>query len=171
MELALMRFKGFTFWCNPYSIEITSENNTARYVLPFSGEKHEDSGRKCRVIKGKGELRGKDCLEKYAELYSLQAKGGAGILSLPEAEPMYAMFTKLTALADSSPDKISYAFQFSEASSENTPVEKKVHKVKSGETLFDIAYKYGVSVDSLVFLNPQIKRPDELEENKEIKIC
>ena len=171
MELALMRFKGFTLWCNPYSIEIISESNTADYILPYSGEKREDIGRKGRVIKGKGELRGKDCLKQYAELYSLQAKGGEGILSLPTAEPMYALFTKLTALADSSPDKISYTFQFLETSGEKSNDSKRIHKVKSGETLFDIAYKYGVSVDSLVLINPQIKRPDELNENEEIKIC
>lgn len=171
MELALMRYKGFTLWCNPLSIEVTSENNTADYFLPFSGEIREFSGRKCRVIKGQGELSGRDCLEQYAKLYSLQAKGGEGILSLPTMKPLVAFFTKLTALADSSPDKISYTFQFVEACSKENQDARKVHRVTAGETLFDIAFKYGVTVDSLVLSNPQIKRPDELNEAEEIKIC
>lgn len=171
MELALMRFKGFTLWCNPQSIEITSENSTTDYILPYSGEKSEDIGRKCRVIKGKGELRGKDCLEQYAELYALQAKGGEGILSLPITEPMFALFTKITALADSSPDTISYSFQFLETCSVKTSEVSKRHIVKKDETLFDIAYKYGVTVDSLLMLNPQVKRPDELNTIEEIKLC
>lgn len=171
MELALMRFKGFTLWCNPHSIEVTSENYTADFLLPYSGEKREDMGRKCRVIRGKGELRGKDCLEQYAKLYSLQTKGGDGILSIPGTKPLIALFTKLTASADSTPDKISYTFQFEEVNSEKTSESERIHRVKAGETLFDIAYKYGVQVDSLVLLNPWIKRPDELNENEEIKIC
>lgn len=171
MELALMRFKGFTLWCNPLSIEVTSEKNTADYILPYSGERFEDLGGKCRVIKGKGELKGKDCLEQYAKLYSLQAKGGEGVLSLPTMEPVLALFTKLTAEASVTPDKISYTFQFTEIISEEPPKAEKIHKVIKGETLFDIAYKYGVEADVLVELNPCVKRPDELNENQVIKIC
>ena len=171
MELALMRYKGFTLGCNPYSLEVTSETNTSDYILPHSGERYEDLGRRCRVIKGKGELRGKDCLEQYAKLYSLQAKGGEGVLSLPTMEPVVALFTKLTVVANETPDKISYSFQFNEVCSEKTPVSEKVHIIKADETLFDIAYKYSVDVDSLVKLNPHIKRPDELNTYEEIKVC
>ncbi len=171
MELALMRFKGFTLWCNPLSIEVTSEKYTADYMLPYSGERFEDLGGKCRIIKGKGELKGKDCLEQYAKLYSLQAKGGEGVLSLPTMEPVLALFTKLSAEASVTPDKISYSFQFTEVYSDKSPGTVKIHKVKAGETLFDIAFRYGVEVDTLVKLNPRVKRPDELNINEEIKIC
>lgn len=171
MELALMRYKGFTLWCNPLSIEIESKINNVSYTLPYSGEVQEYAGRKCRVISGKGELRGKDCLSQYAKLYALHAEGGKGILSLPTIEPVAALFTRLTALADVTPDRISYSFQFVELSSNENLKTGKIHKVKEGETLFDIAYKYGVSVDSLIKLNPRVRRPDELETFEEIKVC
>lgn len=166
-----MRFKGFTFWCNPFSIEVLSEVSTADYTLPYSGQEYEDLGKKCRVIKGKGEIRGTDCLEKYAELYALLSKPGKGVLSLPNMKPMEALFTSLSALADVSPDKISYSFTFTEVNSKEKKPFLKTHTVKSGETLFDIAYKYDVSVESLVELNPNIRRPDELLEGWEIKVC
>lgn len=171
MDLALMRYKGFTLWYNPYSIEVESQQNTASYTLPLSGECVADMGRKCRVITGKGELAGDDCLEQYAELYALQAKGGAGVLSLPTMKPVNAIFTKLSALADATPDKISYSFEFVELSSEDEKSVGVVHTVEDGETLFDIAYSYKVAVESLVSLNPQIRRPDELTIGEEIKIC
>lgn len=166
-----MRYKGFTFWCNPLSIEVESGRNSATYAFPYSGEKKSDLGEKCRIIKGKGELRGTDCLEQYAKLHALQAEGGAGVLTLPTMEPVKAIFTSLTAVADVTPDTISYSFQFAEVSSEVNESAEKIHTVKQGETLFDIAYEYGVSVDSLVKLNPQVKRPDELTEGGEIKVC
>ncbi|MBR3987851.1 MAG: LysM peptidoglycan-binding domain-containing protein [Clostridia bacterium] len=81
------------------------------------------------------------------------------------------MFTKLSVLADPTPDTISYSFQFDEASCENNKVTEIIHKVNPGETLFDIAYNYGVTVDFLVKLNPYVRRPDELENIKEIKVC
>lgn len=171
MELALMRYKGFTLWCNPLSIEVKSERNSVSYTLPYSGEKQCDLGKKCRVIKGKGELTGADCLEQYAQLHALQAQGGAGVLSLPTMEPVKALFTSLSAVADITPDTIGYSFEFVEISSEEEQSTGKIHTVKEGETLFDIAYNYGVSVDSLVKLNTQIRRPDELTAYEEIKIC
>lgn len=170
MELAIMRFKGRTFRCNPLSLEILCGRNTASYKVPFSGEIHRDMGLGCRVIKGEGELEGKDCIEQYAQLSALQREGDEGILSLPIMEPVKAVFTGLKALAQVTPDKITYSFEFTEVKS---PEKKtgKVHLVKSGETLFDIAFDFSVSVDRLVELNPQVKRPDELKEGEEIRLC
>ena len=171
MELALMRYKGFTFICNPMSLEITRNNNVITYIKPLSGSEKAELCPECRVIKGKGEFNGKDCIEQYERLCKLQAQGGAGVLSLPVAEPMRAYFKKLVADADTTPDKICYSFEFVEAENfymNNTP---KLHAVAEGETLFDIAFNYGVSVDSLVMLNPSVRRPDVLMAGKEIVIC
>ena len=166
-----MRFKGFTLSCNPLSLEITSENSIADYSLIYKGQQKEYTGKKCRTVKGEGVISGKDCLEQYAKLYALQVQGGKGILSLPTTEPFEAVFTKLTALADTTPDTIKYIFQFTETNSTVHNKKSITHKVKKGETLFDIAHSYKADVDTLVGLNPQVRRPDELSENEEIKIC
>lgn len=166
-----MRYKGVTFSCNPLSIRIKSEIKKASATVPFEGERVKAMGRKCRVITGKGELCGEDCLQQYARLYSLLTEGGAGVLSLPTAPPMYAFFTELSALADTAPDKIEYSFEFIESDSFCEGNGVKLHIVNEGETLFDIAYDRNTTVDSLVRLNPQVKRPDELIAGEEIKLC
>ena len=81
-------------------------------------------------------------------------------------------FKKLDMEADVTPDRISFSFEFVEAESfyvkDNTA---KLHSVLEGETLFDIAYDFGVPVDSLVKLNPSVRRPDELMVGEEIRVC
>ena len=38
---------------------------------------------------------------------------------------------------------------------------KNIRKIiPNGETLWDLSYKYGINVDKLIAVNPQIKRPD-----------
>lgn len=172
MELSVMRYKGFTFWCNPLSIEVQSKRNTAKYILPYKGEQCEDLGSACRVITGKGELKGEDCLEQYASLRALQLKEDYGVLTLPNAQPMNAYFTKLVVLANEAPDRVFYSFEFTESKAlEDTKSLNLTHKVKADETLYDIAFDYGLSVDKLVLFNPQIRRPDELSEGEEVKLC
>ena len=160
-----MRYKDFTFRVNPLSIEITDSDLQSKYTLPFKGETVVSKGAGCKVAKGKGELKGKDCLEQYAELKALQLRGGEGVLSLPSVMPFKAFFTKLAASADVTPDRICYSFEFIQASSDKAADLPEFHIVKEGETLYDIAFDYGVRIESLVELNPQIKRPDELEKD------
>lgn len=171
MELALMRFKGFTFWCNPMNLEITRDKGMITYVKPLAGEEKAQLCPECRVIKGKGELNGKDCIVQYESLCKLFAESGAGVLSLPVAEPFMAYFKRLDVDADATPDRICYSFEFVEAESFYENVMPELHLVSEGETLFDIAYEYGVSVDRLVKLNPSVRRPDEIEVGKEIRLC
>lgn len=171
MELALMRYKGFTFPCNPVSLEITRDKKVITYVKPLAGEDKAELCPECRVIKGKGELNGRDCIAQYEKLCKLQAQGGAGVLSVPVAEPLRAYFKNLTADADATPDRICYSFEFVEEENVYVNNPPKLHLVAEGETLFDIAYDFGVSVDSLVKLNPSIRRPDDLTVGKEIAVC
>ncbi len=170
MELAVMRFKGKTFRCNPLSLEIKSVRATSDYKGVEGTQFVGDMGLDCRIIKGEGELEGKDCIEQYASLFSLQSEGGEGVLSLPVMEPVKAVFKSLKALAQVTPDRITYSFEFLETKSKAQPLQK-IHIVKEGETLFDIAFDFGVSVDRLVKLNPYVKRPDELKEGEEILLC
>ncbi|GMK38370.1 hypothetical protein PCCS19_14240 [Paenibacillus sp. CCS19] len=46
----------------------------------------------------------------------------------------------------------------------------KIHIVKSGDTLFWLAQKYGVSVEEIVKLNPSITNPDAIEVGMKVKI-
>ena len=172
MKLATMRFKGVTFACNPLSLEISDEADVTKQLFSQIGEKIGTISPKLRKVKGRGELRGSECIEQYANLRMLQREKGAGLLSLPGIKPFYAIFTKLTGSADVTPDTVFFEFEFLEkASFSEKPKEKKYHRVTEGETLFDIAYDCKVKVDTLVLLNPQIRRPDELESGELVRIC
>jgi len=46
----------------------------------------------------------------------------------------------------------------------------KLHVVKEGETLWDIARKHGVSLDELIKANPQIQNPDMIHPGMKVKI-
>ncbi len=166
-----MRYKGFTFRVNPLSVEITASDSESKYTLPFKGEVVVSKGAGCRLVKGKGVLKGEDCIEQYAELRALYMKGGEGVLSLPGLMPFKAFFTKLVAGADVTPDRISYSFEFTEESSERPDTLPELHTVKEGETLYDIAFEYGVKTEKLLMINPDIKRPDELEKGHRLRLC
>lgn len=172
MELALMRYKGISLWCNPVSVEITTRRLTSDYTTYGYGEIHSDIGAGCAVIKGVLELRGEHCIDMYADLRKLQKDPGAGILYVPGYQPIRALFTKLKANADATPEKILCTFEFTEenSASEHKP-RKSIHTAAEGETLFDIAYICGLKVDELLKLNPQIRRPDEIAAGEKIKIC
>lgn len=166
-----MRYKGFNFRVNPLSVEITGSHSHSKYDLPYKGEVVRSKGLGCRVVKGKGELKGTDCIEQYAELRALQQKKGTGVLSVPGLMPFKAFFTKLSGEADVTPDRIIYSFEFTEESSEKLSSLPEFHIVKDGETLFDIAFDCAVNIERLVELNPWIKRPDELEKGQKVRLC
>ncbi|WP_020615860.1 LysM peptidoglycan-binding domain-containing protein [Paenibacillus daejeonensis] len=46
----------------------------------------------------------------------------------------------------------------------------KIHIVKQGDTLYQLAGKYGVTVEELLKLNPNISHPDELQVGMKIKV-
>ncbi|MDF2936525.1 MAG: lysM, partial [Paenibacillaceae bacterium] len=46
----------------------------------------------------------------------------------------------------------------------------KIHIVKQGDTLFEIAKKYGVTLDQLKAANPQITDPDKIDVGQKVKI-
>lgn len=46
----------------------------------------------------------------------------------------------------------------------------RIHIVQKGDILFDIAKKYGVSLDAIISLNPQLSSPDMIMPGMKIKI-
>ena len=46
----------------------------------------------------------------------------------------------------------------------------KIHIVKSGESLYAIANKYGVSLDELIEMNPEIDNPDVVDVGMKVKV-
>lgn len=172
MNIAKIRFKGTEWEHNPESLTILNEENINEVKLLNGKSFPRKLSAKCRVVKGKGKLTGYNCLEKFNELLKLQSEGTSGILTLPKHKPFLAFLKKLELICEPVPDAVEYRFEFIEDSGKNNLIkEKRYHTVLSGETLWDISYRYGETVQNLVKLNPNIMRPDELKEGSKVRIC
>ncbi len=171
MILATMRFAGFEWRYNPLTLKITHELSHSKRVLPTKGEVIAEPRVKVKVISGKGELAGADCLEQYKEIERIFRLGRKGVLTLPGRAPVYAYFTKLSAEATDTPELIVYNFEFAEANTQESVVKPMYHIGNGWDNLYSIAYEYGVSIEELVELNTWIKRPDEQLAGKKVRLC
>ncbi len=172
MKPAKIRYKGYEWTHNPETLEIKNEDNIIEQKL-FGGKSYAvKQSKKCRRITGKGKLVGSDCLKQFNALLSLQSKPQSGILTLPEQKPVYAYFKKLELLCEPVCDMIIYSFEFLEDSERNYTVNESLyHIVEEEETLWDISYRYDVPIETLVSLNSDIKRVDELEPESKVRVC
>jgi len=173
MILAKIRYKGYSWVHNPKTLKITKEQLLRENQVPFGNTDIQDLGGKSRVIKGTGQLCGEDCLVQFQRLLELQSGEGSGILSLPDTKPFYAFFKSIELACDPTPDVVTYNFEFIEDTSKsNTSRDASYYTVKNNyENLWDISYKYGVEMNTLVLLNPHIKRIDELMKGDKVRIC
>ena len=169
MKLVAMRFDGVVWHHNPRRLRFEHEENVRELAGVTPPDVVQHSGRKNVVIEGEGELYGEDCTEQFDRLLALFRRRREGVLSLPGFKPVTAVFERLTLLAQPGPDVLNYSFRFREVRSE--AADKPQSVVTGGEHLWDISYRYGVPIDTLVRLNPQIKRPDEVEEGTVILLC
>ena len=171
MKLIPMKFGGVVWHHNPREITFECEKNVNELLSPFESSAIQETGRRNMIIKGEGELYGEDCLEQFARLFELFKKSGQGVLAIPQISPVYAVFESLRIIGQPRPDVLTYSFVFREvmqSQSEDKPVN---YVVGEDESLWDVSYKFGISIDKLVELNPQFKRPDIVNEGEVIRLC
>ena len=170
---SLIRFKGFELEHNPETLQITSQKNISLQSVVGAKSVISETGDNSRVISGEGKIYGENCIYKYIRLFKLKEEIGSGILSLPNIKPFYAYFSTLEFSADPTPELITYKFVFREDSSKQKDIviPEKYYNAQSGEDLWDISHKFNVPVETLVSLNPDIKRVNEIEEGRTVKIC
>lgn len=172
MTISKMRYKGFSWVHNPMTLKVTKEQVLREQYIPYGNSAVQDMGVKSRIVSGTGQLYGKDCLEMYNQLLKLQSLEGSGILSLPDTKPFYAFFKSIELACEPKPELVTYNFVFVEdLSAQKNDAQPYYHTVQYLQTLWDIAYEYGVDIDTLVGLNPQIKRIDELEAGERVRVC
>ncbi|MBQ5398813.1 MAG: hypothetical protein IIU14_05165 [Ruminococcus sp.] len=172
MRLSKIRFKGEAFEHNPETLRVTDKANVKEDNLLFDEPQIRRTGRKCRVISGKGQFAGENCIFKYTQLLRLYYKGGSGILSLPDIKPFFAYFTRLELSCDPTPELVEYYFEFVEDfSSGIKTVEPYFHTGTGGENLWDVSYAYGVDINTLVKLNPEIRFINESLNGIKVRIC
>lgn len=172
MELAVIRYKGYTFTHNPKELKITSQRKNYEYTSTCGEPVLQPTGEKCRVIKGEIQLYGDDAVDKFNILAKLYKQGGSGLLCLPQLGTLTVQFKELIFIAQPTPGVIVCGFVFTEIPSKKRNNEYYInHIIKEGENLWQIARQYETTVDALLLLNPQIKRPDELKTGEEVKVC
>ena len=155
MRLVPMRFRGVTWRHNPREITFESDREVHELHAPFAGGAVQDTGRKNMLVKGEGELFGADCLQQFARLLSLFREGGSGVLAIDGVKPFHAVFE-------------SFVFREVRNESDGPPA---AYTAGAGENLWDVSYRFGIVIDTLVALNPQVKRPDILTEGEVIRLC
>ena len=173
MKHASMRFCGYTLHHNPKSIEVADKRNLNELKTPYEGSLLQDMGNGLKTVTGIGEFFGEDCMHQYKELLSLLHSGKSGLLSLSGYEPFFARLASLELTQPPAVDFLSYRFVFLKEKNEahtNFTNGAKYHTVKEDESLWDIAFRYGTAVETLLKENPQIRRPDSLKAGEKVKV-
>lgn len=171
-RLANMRFEGFEWAVNPLSLSILQSLETSVLLTGAEEEYKEDFGRSAGVYKGEGEFCGEDALLKYKELEAHFMKHKRGVLTLPDFEPFEAYFTRLSLECDPTPRLVKYTFEFRRDLSASPYFRKKsLYLAKEGDSLYDVAYSQGVTVDKLVSLNPGLRSIGRLSQGEQVKLC
>ena len=171
MKLVPMRFRGVQWHHNPKEIVFSCDKSVKELNSPNGTSYIQNMGRKNMVISGTGELYGNDCLEQFDRLLSLFRQGGQGVLAIPKITPVYAVFESLKIKGEPKPDVLEYSFVFREVMEEKQQDKTQTYTAGEGKCLWDISYKFGVPIDTLVRLNPSVKRPDTSLEGKVIRLC
>lgn len=172
MDLDKMEYNEYRWKFNPKKIEVTQERNIKEQVIPFWGNVFQDYGRKKRIVKGYGEFFGEDAQDQYQRLYNVFALGGVSYLKLPKLSPFLAVFVSLDLVGEAGPEFLRYEFEFWEYIKKQSVLGvlklNNYHIVKKGETLWSIACMYSDSIEDIIKLNPQIKRPEELDVGQKV---
>ena len=190
MDLSPMRYKGYTWPHNPRVYSIDYERKMAVHKTPFGLFRLQDLGRTNRIMEGEGEFVGEGAYAQFGQLANVFYDGGPGLLIHPLWQAANAYFVSLRLEQEPRPDYVRYSFSFweddswytglavqdtaagSAGSSQREPGagEAAYHRVVKGDTLWELAGRYGLSLAELVALNPQIKNPNLIRVGEEVRV-
>ncbi len=184
MILSPMRFKSFVWPHNPRTYSITYERKMAVHKVPFGRHHLQSLGQTRRVLRGEGEFVGEDAYETFSRLASVFYEETAGVLVHPVWVTTTAWFVGLELLEEPRPDYVRYSFEFWEVFGDETvslragstaaaglqSQEQTWHSVVQGDTLWSLALRYGVTVDSIVALNPDIRNPNLIYVGQRVRV-
>lgn len=196
MRLSNMRFKGFVWPHNPRTYTITFERKMAVNKVPFGRCHLQSLGMTRRVMKGEGEFVGRGAYQKFRELATVFYDETPGTLIHPLWDAAPAWFVALELEQEPREDYVKYRFEFWEeyrgydAGVEKLPAAETAesitgsagsgaassaggswHTVVKGETMWGISRKYGLTLNALIALNPQIKNPNLIYVGQKVRVA
>lgn len=190
MNLTPMRFKSFVWPHNPMTYTITFQRELSNYKVPFGRYCLQNLGLTRRVLKGEGEFVGEGAYDRFKELATLFYEETPGVLVHPVWMTTTAWFVGLQVRQEPRSDYVRYSFEFWEVDSAvstaltETAVEAsggesaaaggteqaEYHTVTAGDTLWEIANAYGVSLTAVIGWNPQIKNPNRIYPGQKVRV-
>ena len=173
MNSNVMKYKNFIWPHNPSTIDITVARDLKEAKIPFKGSSIQDFGQEKRIISGRGQFFGDDCMTQFERLFLVFKQGGAGYLSLPGMDSFFALFKDLKLTGGSMPNVVNYNFEFWEeltTSVTGADLQDDFYTVLEGDTLWSIAANFDVSIDTLLVLNPTVKSPNQLNAGEKVRL-
>ena len=194
MNLAPMRYKNYIWPHNPRVYSIDYERVVAENKVPFGRCQLQDMGMTRRVMRGEGEFVGPEAYYQFGQLATVFYDDGPGLLVHPIWQTANAYFVELRVEQEPRPDYVKYSFAFWErfdpyitairqVAAEKTEGSSGItgssaaggggeqwHTVERGDTLWELARRYGVSLERLVELNPQIKNPNLIYVGQKVRV-
>ncbi len=187
VNLTPMRYKTYVWPHNPRTYTISYEREMAVHKVPFGRYMLQNLGLTRRVMKGEGEFTGQNAYEEFKKLASVFYGEGAGLLIHPVWQTAKAYFVELTLVQEPRPAYVRYTFTFWEDYEGYSDQLKSVsgpgetggggsgqagsyYTVKSGDNLWNIARRYGLSLNGLLALNPQIKNPNRIYPGERVRV-
>lgn len=190
MILSPMRFKNFVWPHNPRVYSIAFERKMAVHKIPFGKYRLQSLGQTRRVLKGQGEFAGEGAYDTFKALACVFYEETPGVLVHPVWMTTTAWFAALELRQEPRRDYVAYSFEFWEAvNGEGTGTlsvrtggdgdaggdagkgaQGQWHTVVKGDTLWGLAQRYGVALNQIVELNPDIRNPNLIYVGQKVRI-
>ncbi len=167
MNLSPMSYGGFVWPNNPQSVKVERVRIAAELKIPGSVSAVQENGTGPRRVSGSGRFSGAD---DFARLCAAFDAGGSAMLRLPGMETFPAVFISLAMKGEPGPDGVGYGFVFLEDAAADDASEARVYTCSGGETLWDVANRYGTHADTLLAANPEIEWPNALEAGRTVTV-
>lgn len=173
MNLEIMKFKNYVWPHNPSTINISVKRDLKEAMVPFKGPIFQDFGREKRIVSGSGQFFGENCLSQFESLFLVFKQGGSGYLYLPGINSFVAVFKELEMVGNSTPNILNYNFEFWEDLSLdaiNSNIQNDYYTVLDGDSLWNIASKFEIPIETLLALNPNIKNLNQLTAGEKVRL-
>ena len=191
MRLSPMRYKDFVWTHNPRTYVIEYERVMAVNKVPYGRYQLQDLGPTRRILRGEGEFVGEDAYHTFQSLATVFYQEGPGLLVHPVWQCANAYFVELSLAQEPRADYVRYTFTFWESYDDYTQTLTSMeqntgnsggtasnssansgiwHTVRRGESLWSIAVQYGLSLSTIISLNPQIKNPNLIYVGQKVRV-